>query len=113
MEAMKKKTGAVDEKRETNFLETTTRSPEKSYYEFLLRKEKLAKIKAKGIEEQWLTQDEADALETVSDKEKLELKIRVLRGATLVKRWPLSSPISTTRSTSWTISSLALLLPTT
>jgi hypothetical protein len=75
MEAMKKKTGAVDEKRETNFLETTTRSPEKAYYEFLLRKEKLLKIKEKGIAEQWLTQDEADALETVSDKEKLELKI--------------------------------------
>jgi hypothetical protein len=75
MEAMKKKSSAVDEKRENNFLETATRSPEKAYYEFLLRKEKLAKIKDQGIAEQWLSAEEAAALETVSDKEKLELKI--------------------------------------
>lgn len=66
---------SADEKRETNFLETTTRSPEKAYYEYMLRKEKLAAIAAQGLKERWLTEDETKALSEVSDKEKLELKV--------------------------------------
>ncbi len=64
-----------DEKRENNLLESTTRSPEKAYYEFMLRREKLAAITLQGKDEGWFTDDDVRALSQVSDKEKLELKI--------------------------------------
>jgi len=64
-----------EEKRETNFLESTTRSPEKAYYEYMLRTQKLAEIAKQGVAKGWLDQTEADALNQVSDKEKLEIKV--------------------------------------
>jgi hypothetical protein len=73
-ESMKSKAG-VDEQRETNFLNDGKGSAQTKYYEFKLRQEKLAAIGAKGVEEGWLSEEEKDALGTVSDKEKLEMKV--------------------------------------
>lgn len=72
---MEKNKATVDERRENNFLENTTRSPERAYYEFMLRKEKLKEIAAAGQQAGWLEADEVKALSEVSDKEKLELKV--------------------------------------
>lgn len=51
------------------------RNAQQEYYEFKLRQEKLAAIRALNDEESFLTQDEADALQGMSEKEKVELKV--------------------------------------
>lgn len=74
MDPMKSK-AAVDESRDTNFLNDKTRSAQQQYYEYQLRKEKLKDIAEKGVEDGWLLSQEKDALGEVSDKEKIELKV--------------------------------------
>jgi hypothetical protein len=69
---MEKNKAVIDERHENNFLENSTRSPEKAYYEFMLRKEKLSAITRDAP---WLDADEKKALNEISDKEKLELKV--------------------------------------
>ena len=83
---MKSKAG-VDEQRESNLLNDGRGSAQQKYYEFKLRTEKLKAIAADANgaydankvtepgQQAWLSRDEFTALTTISDKEKLELKI--------------------------------------
>ena len=55
-----------------NFLNDGGKSAQEAYYDFQLRKEKLAGIADSAT---WLSADEKIALKAVSEREKLELKI--------------------------------------
>ena len=86
-DSMKSKAG-VDEQRESNLLNDGRGSAQQKYYEFKLRTEKLkaiatdangaydaTKVTEAGSGQAWLSREEFTALTTISDKEKLELKI--------------------------------------
>jgi hypothetical protein len=68
---------ASSEPRPTNFLNDGSKSTADAYYEWMLRKEKLSNIltSVPAGAEGWLTQAEKDALGTIGEKEKLEIKI--------------------------------------
>ena len=65
----------MSEPRPTNFLNDGSRTTQEAYYDYMLRKEKLGAIRAKGVTANWLTQDETNALDEIGEKEKLEIKI--------------------------------------
>ena len=63
-----------------NFINDGVRSTQEAYYEFMLRKEKLGAIVKRGADGEYadsdvMTKSEAEALNSIGDKEKLELKI--------------------------------------
>ena len=79
MESMKSKAG-VDEQRDTNFLNDGRGSAQQKYYEFMLRTEKLKSIATTNgafdsSKVPWMDKDEYNALNSISDKEKIELKV--------------------------------------
>ena len=68
--------------RPTNFLNDGTKSTQEAYYEFMLRQQKLGSIigtvgpdgKA-GARPDWLEEKEVAALQSIGEREKLELKV--------------------------------------
>jgi len=70
----------ADETRPTNFLNDGARSAQEAYYEYKLRTEKLKDIvstKEDGTagKPDWIMAEEVNALKTVGEKEKLEIRI--------------------------------------
>ena len=65
----------MSEARPSNFLNDGSKSTQDAYYDWMLRKEKLASLTAKAKTDGWLVNEEVAALEEVGEKEKLELKI--------------------------------------
>ena len=68
----------MTESRPTNFLNDSTRSAQEAYYEYMLRKDKLGSIATAGASDaggKWLTTAEVAALNSVGEKEKIEVKI--------------------------------------